>query len=557
MPRGYVMPRSRPDQSYESFREAFEWDLPATYNIANECLSAMHSSRQDAALYHVDEAGAHHEFTYEALDEASDAFAATMASWGVTEGRRVAICLPQSPELLVAHLATYKLGAVAVPVSVLLGRESMAYTLTHSDADLLVFDTDVIDDGDARTEVLDAVERTVPLTIDPARYGATDRYLGGLADVAETGTAAPTLVTSPDTPAIMLYTSGSSGRPKGVLHGHRYLIGSLPGIQLGYDLVDVESASRHRFWTPSEWAWAAALFDVVFPALALGGTVVSSVRRSGFDPETALGFVDETGVTAAFLPPTALHLIRDANREPDAPPSTLEVVLTGGEPLNPAVGTWVERELDVVLNEGYGQTEANVTVGNCDALFDSRPGSMGRPYPGHEVLVLDEDGSPDRRGEVGELAVRGPDPVFFQEYWGDPDATAGKFTDDGTLRTGDMVVRDEDGYVWFRGRKDDLIIASGYRISPVEVEDAIEEHPDVDAAVVGGVTGADGTKTIAAYVRPVASEDAERAPEFDALRRLVRDELGAHKTPDEFELLTDPPLTRTGKIDRSALFGEE
>lgn len=549
------MPQSRPGQTYESFRGEFEWDLPEEYNIAAECLSAADSNRPRTALYHVDESGAHHEFTYSDLDEASDALAATMASWDVTEGSRVAICFPQSPELLITHLATYKRGAVAVPVSVLLGRESMEYTLSHSDAELLLYDEAVVDGFGSGADVFESVGRRVPVSIDPSRYEAGDRYLGGLAAVAEPVEDVPAVETTPDTPAIMLYTSGSSGRPKGVLQGHRYLIGSLPGIQLGYDLVDAESATDQRIWTPSEWAWAAALFDVVFPTLALGGTVVSYVRRTGFDPDTALEFIEETGVTRTFLPPTALSLIREAVPEPETPPPTLEVVLTGGEPLNPAVQEWVVDGLDVVLNEGYGQTEANVTVGNCTALFEPRPGSMGKPYPGHDILVLDEDETPLGPGEVGELAVQAPDPVFFLEYWEDPETTAEKFTDDGTLKTGDMVVVDEDGYVWFRGRKDDLIISSGYRISPVEVEDSLEGHPLVDEAVVGGVSGPDGGTRIKAYIRAVASAEAE--PEFDALRQVVRDELGAHKTPDEFEMLRDPPQTRTGKIDRSALFGGE
>lgn len=554
MPRGYVLPRTRPGQTYEAFRDAFAWDLPDQYNIATECLSAADPTR--TALYHVDEDGGHHELSFEALDRAAEALAGTMASWGITEGGRVAICFPQSPELLIAHFATYKLGAIAVPVSVLLGGDSMAYTLSHSRAELLFIDEAVMADFDD-PGVFEAAERRAPITIDPGRYGPADDHLGGFAAVNEPDATTPSVETTPDTPGLMLYTSGSSGKPKGVLQGHRYLIGSLPSIQLGYNLVDTDDAADERFWTPSEWAWAAALFDVVFPALALDGTVVSYVRRSGFDAEQAPAFMAETDVTGTFLPPTALTMIREAHPSVESPPSSLEVVLTGGEPLNPAVGEWVERELGAELNEGYGQTEANVTVGNCSVLFESKPGSMGRPWPGHDIVVMDDDENRLGADEVGELGIVGPDPVFFIEYWDAPETTTEKFTDDGVLKTGDMVLVDEDGYVWFRGRKDDLIIASGYRISPVEVEEALEAHPLVDDAVAGGVPGPGGGTNIKAYLRVDAAAGSADALDFEALRQLVKDDLGAHKAPDEFEVLRDPPTTRTGKIDRTALFGRE
>lgn len=556
MPEGYVFPEHPREHTYESFRRAFEWDLPESYNIATACLTSEASTHEATALYHVDESGGHHEFSYEALDEASDALAAELHGWGVSRGSHVALCFPQSPELLVAHLATYKLGAVSVPLSVLLGRAALAHSLSHSGTEVLLVDAAVRDGLDAAADAFDAVDRVVDVSLDPAGYGPAARHLGGLAAVADPEGRPPHVAeTGPDTPALLLYTSGTTGRPKGVLQGHRYLIGSLPGNQLWYHLFDPATGSDQRVWTPSEWAWAGALFNVVFPTLALGGTVVSSVRRSGFDPEAALAFVDETGVTRAFLPPTALSRIREAVPEPATRLPTLEVVQSGGEALNPAVQAWVERELDLIVNEAYGQTEANALVGNCRALFELRPGSMGRPYPGHDVLVLDEGGEPLGPGELGELAIEGPDPTFLLEYWDDPAATDATFTDDGALKTGDMVELDEDGYVWFRGRKDDLIVSSGYRVSPIEVEATLETHPLVSEAVVGGVPGPDGTTRIKAYLRG----DADGGPSettFEELRQLVRTELGAHKTPDAIEVLAAPPLTRTGKMDRAALFDD-
>jgi acetyl-CoA synthetase len=548
----YVLPEQEPGVSYEDYREAFEWRLSDRYNIATASLDRRSERQTATALYHVDESGMHHEFTYEALNRASGRLAAALAEDGVGRGTRVAICFPQSPELLVAHLAIYKLGAVCVPLSVLLGDEALSHSLTHSGTELLIADEEVLGTDPKWAEDVPTV---YTVALSPSRYDDRRDYLGGLTDVATSGGEVTTAETAPDSPALLLYTSGTSGRPKGVLVGHSYLPGSLPGYHLWFHLFDRETAETQRVWTPSEWAWAGALFDVVFPTLALGGTVVSGVRRSGFDAAATRSFVDETEVTRAFMPPTALALLRSADPDPETSLPTLEVVQSGGEPLSATVQDWAESTFDLVVNEGYGQTEANALVGNCRALFDRRPGSMGRPYPGHDVVVVDEDGERLPTGELGEIAVRGPDPVFFVEYWGDPDATAEKLTD-GLFRTGDLAVRDEDGYIWFRGRADDLIVTSGYRVSPVEVEDALERHELVSDAVVGGRPDPDRGTRVAAYVLPtVPSGDVTEADERE-LREVVAEELGAHKRPREITFVEKFPRTRSGKADRSALFGE-
>jgi acetyl-CoA synthetase len=547
----YVLPEPEPGVSYEDYREAFEWRLSARYNVASASLDHRLERTTATALLHVDESGTHHEFAYAALDRASDRLAATLVEEGVERGSRVAVCFPQSPELLVAHLATYKLGGVCVPLSVLLGDEALTHSLTHSGADLLLVDEAV---SGTDPEWAADVPTVHTVVLSPSRYDERSDFLGGLADVARSDGEVMTAATTPDDPALLLYTSGTSGRPKGVLLGHSYLAGSLPGYHLWFHLFDRETAAVQRVWTPSEWAWAGALFDVVFPTLALGGTVVSSVRRSGFDAAATLAFVDETGVTRAFMPPTALALLRSAEPDPETSLPTLEVVQSGGEPLSAAVQDWAESTFDLVVNEGYGQTEANALVGNCRALFDRRPGSMGRPYPGHDVVVVDDDGDPLPTGELGELAVRGPDPVFFIDYWEDPDATAEKLSD-GLFRTGDLAVRDEDGYLWFRGRADDLIVTSGYRVSPVEVEEALERHDLVGDAVVGGRPDPDRGTRVTAYVLPtIPHGDVTDADERE-LREFVADEVGAHKRPREITFVDELPRTRSGKADRSVLFG--
>lgn len=536
---------------YSEFRDAFEWDLPGQYNIATATLSHEPEMRENVALRHVDGTGTVTEFTFETLDRASDKLASALAADGISMGNRVAVCFPQSPELLVAHLAIYKLGAIAVPISVLLGTDAFEHSLTHSGARTILLDETTAATFPDPASVSVDIEFAVTVTLGRDRYD--DGPLGGFNEYVGEGEPFEIAETAPDDPAIILYTSGTTGDPKGVVQTHQYLIGSLPGFRLWYHLFEEADCRAQRVWTPAEWAWAGALFSVVFPALAVGATVVSKVRRSEFDPAAATMFINEHSVTRMFMPPTAFNRIRDEVDISGQSFSTLEVVQCGGERTPATLKRWIESTFDVVVNEAYGQTEANALAGHCRALFDAPDESMGRPYPGHDIILLNEDGGPVDNGEIGEICLQLPDPVVFLEYWRDEAATKSVFTDDGALRTGDTACRDADGTLRFRGRSDNLILSSGYRVSPVEVEEAIEHHDAVIETAVGGVPDDIRGQRIKAYV--AVSEGVEWGPDLQsALSSLVRERVGAHKTPDEFEPLTDPPETRSGKIDRSALF---
>jgi acetyl-CoA synthetase len=390
--------------------------------------------------------------------------------------------------------------------------------------------------------------------------GADDtELLGGLATAV---TAYPSTndeevaPTAPDDPAILLYTSGTSGRPKGVLQGHGYLLGSLPGYHCSFHLFTGSECRAARAWTPSEWAWAGALFDVVFPTLAVGGTVLSTERRSRFDPDRALDTIEHERVTHTYLPPTALARLRSETTPGAYDLSSLSVIQAGGEQLPSAVFEWAEETLDVTVNEAYGQTEANFLAGNCQRYYEAKPGSIGKPYPGHDVAVVDENGRELAPGELGELVVEPPDPVTFLEYWRDPEATDQKFFNDGRMRTADLVRRDEDGYFWHAGRRDDLIVSAGYRISPLEVESALADDPRVADAVVGGVPDAERGQRVKAYV--VLTEGTDEGDNVndlvDVLKEQVRERLGAHKGPHEVAVVESIPETRSGKTDRDALF---
>jgi acetyl-CoA synthetase len=314
---------------------------------------------------------------------------------------------------------------------------------------------------------------------------------------------------------------------------------------------DLWPQAGDRMWTPADWAWIGGLYDVLVPAWYWGLPVVAS-RARRFDPGAAMDLMARHGVRNVFLPPTALKLMRQAGV---TAPSGLRLrsVGSGGETLGGELLEWGRATLGVTINEFYGQTECNLVVANSSGLMPVRPGSMGRAVPGHTVAVLDDDGAPVPPGVVGEIAVRRPDPVMFLRYWNAPDATAAKFTGDW-LRTGDRASMDEDGYLWFQARTDDVITTSGYRIGPGEIESCLLGHPAVAMAAVIGVPDPIRTERIKAFIVLAAGHEPSAGLTAE-LQDHVRTRLAAHEYPREIEYLPELPLTATGKIVRRDLRG--
>jgi acetyl-CoA synthetase len=447
----------------------------------------------------------------------SNRFANALTALGIGRGDRVGIILPQRVETAVAHIAVYKLGAIAVPLSILFGEEALETRLRDSGVSAVV--------GEAA-----AIERVSALGLDVQTIDVDRDWESVLRRAAPTFEPAPTGL---DTPALIIYTSGTTGPPKGALHGHRILYGHLPGVELSHDFFPQPG---DRFWTPADWAWIGGLFDVLMPALHHGCPVVA-YRAEKFDPEQTFDIIANLGVRNLFLPPTALRMMRAISHS-SVP---LRSVASGGETLGPDLLDWGRETFEVTINEFYGQTEANVLVTNCSTLWPVLPGRMGKAVPGHELRIID-----------GEIAVRvKDDPVVFLGYWQNPDATAAKVLD-GWLRTGDMGEQDTDGSFHFVGRTDDVISSGGYRIGPGEVEACLASHPDVALAAVIGVPDPVRGEIVKAFVVPASGADPTTALATD-LQAYVKERLAAYEYPRQIEFLDSLPLTTTGKIRRTVL----
>ena len=357
--------------------------------------------------------------------------------------------------------------------------------------------------------------------------------------------------TRAEDPALLIYTSGTTGPPKGALHAHRVLLGHLPGVEFSNNFLPQPGDC---FWSPADWAWIAGLMDVLLPAWHHGIPVVADLPGK-FDPEKAFDLMARHRVRNALIPPSALKMMREVPEPKERYGFKLRTVSSGGEPLGSEVLEWAKESLGVTINEVYGQTEANMVVGSCHEVMEIKPGSMGRPMPGHEVAVIREDGSQAPAGEIGEIAVDRPDPVMVLEYWNNPEATEERFIGDWA-RTGDLARVDDDGYFWFTGRRDDLITSSGYRIGPAEVEDSILKHAAVSMVAVVGVPHAVRGQVVKAFVRLKPGFLA--SPELtESIQTLVRSNLGAHEYPREMEFVDSFPMTTTGKIMRRELRKQE
>jgi acetyl-CoA synthetase len=521
---------ARPDtRTWEQATTAFLRPDPAPYNIALDCLHGRGGRDAQVALVVYEGDSAPKRLTYADLDAAAGRFAGLLAARGIGVGDRVAVKLPQSAEMAIAILGTLAAGAIVVTISNVLGDDAVEHRLHDSGASLLVCAAD-----DRETATAARVGTPVLSVRDPA-------WLDGH------GAPATFPETSSEDPALLLYTSGTTGKSKGVLHAHRVLLGH-HGVDLAWDHVRPGDVAH----SPVDWSWAGGLLLGLLVPLAHGMTVVA-YRDTRFDPERTVAIMRETGVSVGLFPPTALRALQRSGALTKQTMSELRLrcLITGAEAVEPELATWARNDLGLSINNAFGQTEANALIGHSHALGDLEPDCLGRPYPGHEVAVLDTRQEPVPVGEVGEIAVRADDLVCMLGYWNAPEATRAKLHD-GWLMTGDFGRVDEHGNLYFQGRADDLIKSGGYRIGPAEIEAVLYAHPEVaDCAVVGVPDPVRGQEVVA-YVVVAAGHhpDADLTAELQA---RVRRQVGAHAYPRKVEYVAALSKTSTGKVDRRAL----
>jgi acetyl-CoA synthetase len=588
---------------YQAMQQGFGWAVPEHFNMAEVC-SRRWAAHADASarVAIVEHAAANasgrvvapRSYTFAQLQQAADALSHVLTDLGVQRGDRVAIVLPQRFETAVAYIAVMQMGAVAMPLSLLFGPEALEYRLQDSEAVVAIVDATSVSNVLAVRAQCPALREVVGVDLS----NAADMLLVDVdyaSAIAAQQRAFTAVQTKADEGAVLIYTSGTTGPPKGALIPHRALIGNLTGFVcsqnwFGFATVAASSTSaaapsasslksQHLptgsaavFWSPADWAWTGGLMDALLPTLYFGRPIVAWNGR--FSPELAFTLMQQHDVTHTFLFPTALKAMMKAY--PQASEQfqlKLQAIMSAGEAVGDAVFGYCQTQMGVTVNEMFGQTEINYIVGNCamewgaqgesvevhrtNVGWPAKPGSMGKGYPGHRVAVIDDNGHECPVGVPGDVALNRynqhgqPDPIFFLGYWKNEKSTLNKYTGDW-CRTGDMAVRDEDGYLWYQGRADDVFKAAGYRIGPSEIENCLVKHPAVANAAVVPKPDAERGALVKAYVVLALGHEASDALVAD-LQLHVRGKLAPYEYPKEIEFITELPMTTTGKVQRRVL----
>ena len=523
--------------SYEEMCAQHRWEVPERYNIARDVCDKHERDR--LAMVWEDWRGNERRVTFGELQDVSSKFAHALEAQGVERGDRVATLLPSLPETAAVFLGIYKRGAILLAMSILYGDEGIEYRLRDSGAKAVVTDAQNrhrIPDGLVeKVFVMGGADEAEDVDFDDALSKASPSY-----EVVDTAA---------EDPAQLYYSSGTTGTAKGILHAHRYMLAH-EEFEFCHDVRDGE-----LFHGSGEWAWAAGICPLLGP-WRYGAVALVHARKGGYDPEEHLRFLSKHGVESMFTTPTALRAmtgVRDAGKR--YPLERLRITCSAGEPLNPEVIRWFREQYGITVLDYYGLTESYPLCGNFPTV-EVREGSMGKPVPGWEVAVLDEEEKPLPQGERGEICLKArSNPHYPLGYWNRPEDTEEVFGGEW-FHTKDAAAVDEDGYFWYSGRADDVIISAGYRIGPFEVESACVEHPAVlEAAAVASPDPQRGN-IVKAFI--VLSEGHEPSDQVAAeIKSFVREHHSAYAYPREIEFVDDLPKTLTGKIRRVELREQE
>ena len=530
-------------KTYEEVCHNFKWEIPKYYNIGVDVCDKWAADKNRLALIYVNPHGMDRKYTFRELTSISNRLANTLKAHGIGRMDRVGILLSQRPETLISHISVYKLGAVAVQLLTLFGPEAIEFRLQDSTAKALITDKENL------SKIWEIRERLPDLKLIMAIDADTQEDVMDFWQSVKKGSLEFTAVkTKPDDPALIIYTSGTTGQPKGTLHGHRILPGILPGFEFFHNLSPQEG---DLMWTPLDWAYIGGSYDALFPTLHHGFPVLA-YRPRKFNAEEAFYVMAKHGVRNLMAVPTVLRMMMHAVKHPlDRYDIRLRSITAGGETLGQELCDWTREDLGVEINEQYGQTECDLVVGFCSEIMSIVPGAIGKAVPGHVVEIIDEDGEIAKQDELGEIAVKGPDPVMFLKYWRNPQATREKYIGEW-LRTGDYGRKDENGNLWFSGRQDDIIESGGFRIGPGEVEDCLMKHEAVALVGVIGVADPIRGEIVKAFVVPQKGAKPDKALE-ESIRDHVKTRLEAHAYPREVVFLKKMPQTKTGKILKNEL----
>ncbi len=523
---------------YEKELEQFKWEIPADYNIVDVVEGHARRSPDRIAVYWEDADGAEREVTYAELVAGTRRFGSSLIQLGVKKHEPVLHVLPRLPEAHMAQLGTFVAGGVAVPCSEMLKPKEIAYRAKVSGAKVIVADVSVV-------EAVEEARRDCPLEtfilINSAQ--PRDGWIRFEDLLAQGDVSGQKVSLCVDDPLTINFTSGTTGNPKPVVHKHRWLY-CHQRITARYWYGATED---DIIWATTAPGWAKWYWSPVGVSLTTGATQLMYNGR--FDGARYIELLEKYKVTKLCCTPTEYRLFAQL---PDLADHkvVLQDALSAGEPLNVEPIQAFKRAFGVTIRDGYGQTESVCLVCNLPGM-PVKPGAMGLPTPGPGVTLIDENGEPVGKGQIGEIALRPDSPAIFDGYWNAPELDKEAFSG-GWYRTGDLVRMDEDGYLFFEGRADDVILTSGYRIGPFEVEDALVSHPAVVEAAAVASPHRERGEIVKAFV-VLAKGYAPSDELTQALQDHVKSETAPYKYPRAIEYVTELPKTTSGKIKRVEL----
>lgn len=518
---------------YDVLYREFKWNIPEYFNMGE----AISRNKEGIAIIYRDDEGNRSETSYSELNSLSNQVANFLSELGVKRGEPVGVMMGPRPETATAIVGIYKLGAIALSMTPLFGIDSANYRIQHSGAKVLFTD---------REDIIKELKAQITVSFDKGNYTFND--------VKKSSSVFTPVKTKSSEPAHMLYTSGTTGLPKGVVLSHAAVLAHIPWYQFVFEMAPKED---DVFSQLADWGWIAGILDVVVPSLYFGKPMVAYNRGGRLDPKRVMEVLEDTKATCFFAPPTALNIIMKSVN-PKEYDLKLRAVASGGSVVTFDLIKWSRESLRAPLNVGYGQTEANVLTGTNSKIMpikilEEKGGGnlLGKPIPGHVIEIVDENLNVLPPNQVGEIAVKLPDPIVMIEYYKNPEATAKKIRG-GFLLTGDLGWKDEYGYIWFKSRSDFLIKSSGYRIGPEEIEFVINQHPAVlESAVIGKEDPVRGEIIKAFIVLKPGYEPNEKLKQ--EIIDLVKLRLAAYAYPKEIEFVNEIPKTESGKIKRAEL----